>query len=118
MKSQSTLEDLAHLSDDELLLMLGKHLHGRGALTPPPKALMEASVQWLNAQRDHLAQIVCASSQVQDIARKGEGTGRRLEIAAAIADTIIGIHKGMPVAVIGLLLAKESMHTFCQKYWP
>jgi len=116
MTLHAELAGLDKLSDDSLLELLGKHLQGRSALPPSPRTLIAEATTWLRGRRDALADKICASTRIQELA-SAPASARRLDLAAAIVDVLLGMVEGPPVAIISILLVREGIHNLCRTHW-
>ncbi|MCA9285835.1 MAG: hypothetical protein KC591_15840 [Gemmatimonadetes bacterium] len=101
--------------EDALLLELGTQLLAgeQRAFPPEPAEAVAAARAWLKRQRAELARRICPNEDVQKLVR-GD---RRSELAAAIADLIAALCKGLPVFTVARLLVIYGIETLCAEQW-
>jgi hypothetical protein len=104
-------------SEDELYEQLGRQLQRGtlGARERSPEESREYARSWFARRHTDLAAAICptqvvrtylASKRIQD----------RILLAAAIADLITAIFKGIPATTVAVLIVKEGLESLCGSY--
>lgn len=108
-------ERLASLSNEELLIELGRSLL-KPAIGMKPRSTHEyiaAAKKWLDANHKKLVEVICLNRQIISL-RKSERSMDRLTLAATIFDIVAGYFTEISVASVSLLLVNEGIETLCR----
>lgn len=106
------LELLFKFSEDQLYEQLGRQ-SGRGF---GPTNLIRAGQEIFENSWAVVSNIVCSSERVMELYRFADGSGA--EVAAAIADCIVGCLQGIPAATVAVLIVKRGLPKLCPAPWP
>lgn len=112
-----TFELLLAATDDELLAELGASLAPRSAFPKPRKALIELAVGWLAANSSRLAEAICRTERIRDLASQDPQAHERAVLAAAVSDVLLHECSGLPVATIAVLVVRQGLHAMCARHW-
>ena len=117
MKNQKEIERLMELSNEELLLEIGKAVQPVkiGIRIPSPDEVRLAATNWINEQKALLQKSVCSDSRISDFIGN-PSTERRIEIIAVVADIISTHFTGVPAFTLAVLLTKEGLVNFCGEH--
>jgi hypothetical protein len=111
------IERLLARDEAELLEEIGSILAGKPILPPSPAEIRRAAAVWLMAKRAAFADVICSNQEIRKRFEDGSKSGRRLEVAAAVADAIVGLCGVVPPATVSVLLVREGLQALCASCW-
>ena len=102
------------MSEDELLMSLGKDLAGPQALPLRPSELADRGRRWLMAQHGYLEIHICSSESLKAFAfTNNDNVAIVVELAKFLAGLILPVN---PVT-LAVLVSKKGLKTFCAARW-
>jgi len=112
MQSES---NLISLSEDELLIELGKALEADslGAFPRPIVVLKQRGREFFERKLGECQEIICPNNTVRELALGGFTA----ELVAAVAGLIESITIQSAVAPLAILLCKKGLTTLCAQKW-
>lgn len=104
---------LSAVPDDELMLQLGEAVGGTDldAGRPTRGELIRRAEQWMLTERAAFAQRICGDPRIADF-RSGKKSDK-FELFLVICDCLTGLHGGVPVATVAVLLLRLGINTLC-----
>ena len=113
----ASIAPLLNLSDDELYEELSNAILGVGhGIGPRDRdGRRKFGRQWFNGRLDEFKQSICTRDSVKEL--QGLSPGDQVLAMAAVADALMHTI-GQPAAVVvGILIMRLGLDTFCQGYW-
>jgi hypothetical protein len=108
----SEIAHLQRLSDDDLMLILSDAALPRviGAAEPTADEKIRRGKSFFADQRPELRDKLCKSSFASQF--QGDSYDR-IELYAAVIDSISGMFTGVAVAVVAVLIVREGLKSLC-----
>lgn len=108
-------ENLEHLTEGQLLLMIGQQLavQERGMLPKSREDLLKDAREWMEGHLSDFERMICSSEKVRKLAAESEGP----TLASAIADLILGVCIGVSPVTVSYLLLKYGIFRLCKQEW-
>jgi hypothetical protein len=105
-----TIETLLQTYEDELLLILGRQISARYAFPPSKQQLREVAEEWFTSHLMDFQETICGNHRVLKL----RNNNNLIELAAAIADLIVGICTGVSPVTVAVLIIKYGISKLCQ----
>lgn len=114
MNTHGDIPMLLERSTDDLLADLGKDLAVAAGYFAPmhPRRYIESAREWLLDRRSDLRAAICPSEVVRQWLQNPRGYAKA-QLAAAVADLLVGYCGGVSPATVAVLLVKEGIDNLC-----
>ncbi len=106
-----------NLSEDELLIKIGKDLAEQEVFMVPPskRALLKKGQRWFEKHYVEFEKAICLNEEAKALSNLADTD--TLTILTAVADLISSICIGVSPFTVAQLLLKRGLKVLCKKYW-
>lgn len=111
---QGRISQLTEKTEDDLYRELAQEMLGRQAIPLDPRELVERGRRLFEAQRPKLESAACESNNIKLFAEDKHDTA---EIVIELLKIIYNIILPVSPVIIGVLIAKKGLKTFCNNHW-
>jgi len=111
------IENLLKLDNNELFLIIGNEIRGKGAAPAPKKQIILQANQWFSDHVKEIKEMICRNSRILTLANKDKSGGDIVMLISAIADLITSLTLNIAAISVAILIVREGLLKFCENYW-